>query len=114
MEEKTLRRSRELPSVTQFEEKPLVQPQKPAVENSVASPRHSNPKDVSLEDLKEGKLIDPPIMSGRTSKELQQILKDAEDFVGVPRNEKRRCKQPERYQALVAQVGEPSSFREVA
>ena len=39
-------------------------------------------------------------------------MKDAKDFVGVPRNEKRQRKQPKRYQALVAQVEEPSSFRE--
>ena len=51
---------------------------------------------------------------GRPSRELQQILKDAEEFVGAPREGKRVWRQPDRYQALVAQVGEPSSFREVA
>ena len=114
MEEKAFRRSRELSSTTQSKEEPMVQPQQLASENSVASPRHSDPKDVSLEDLKEGEPIDLPTTSGRTSRELRQILKDAEDFVGIPRNEKRLRKQPERYQALVAQVEEPSSFREAA
>ena len=56
--------------------------------------------------------MDPPTTSGRTSRELRQILRDAEEFFGAPRNEKRQRRQPERYQALVAQVGEHSSFRE--
>ena len=56
--------------------------------------------------------MDPPTTSGRTSRELRQILRDAEEFVGAPRNEKRQHRQPERYQDLVAQVGEPSSFWE--
>ena len=41
-------------------------------------------------------------------------MRDAEDFVGDPRDVKRQHKQAERYQALVARVGEPSSFREAA
>ena len=56
----------------------------------------------------------PPTNDGRPSRELQQILKDAEEFVGAPRERKRIRKQPDRYQALVAQVGEPSTFREAA
>ena len=84
MEEKAFRRSCELPSATQSEEEPLVQPQQPATENSVASPRHRDSRDVSPVDLQEGELVDPPTTSGRTSKELQQILKDAEDFVRIP------------------------------
>ena len=110
MEEKAFRRSRELPSATQSEEEPLVQPQQPTTENLVASPRHSDAKDGSLEDLQEGEPVNPPTTSGRTSRELRQILKDAEDFVRIPQNENRQHKQPERYRALVAQVGEPSSF----
>ena len=51
---------------------------------------------------------------GRTSKELHQILRDAENFIGEPRNSKRERKQPGRYQALVAQDGEPASFKEAA
>ena len=66
---------------------------------------------MSLEDLQEGELVDPPTTSGKTSRELRQILKDAEDFVGIPR-EKRQHKKAKRYQALVAQVEELSSFRE--
>ena len=39
---------------------------------------------------------------------------DAEGFVGTPREGKRIRKQPDRYQELVAQVGEPSTFQEAA
>ena len=70
MEEKAFKRSRELPAATQSEEEPLVQPQQPTTENSVASPRHRDPRDVSPEDLQEGEQVDPPITSGRTSREL--------------------------------------------
>ena len=56
----------------------------------------------------------PPTTDGRPSRELQQIFKDAEEFVGAPREGKRIRKQPDRYQALVAQVGEPFTFREAA
>ena len=52
--------------------------------------------------------MEPPTTSGRTSQEVRQSLRDIEEFVGAPR--KRR--QPDRYQALVAQVEEPSSFQE--
>ena len=89
LEEKAFRRSRELPSATQSEEDPLVQPQQPVAENSAASPRHGNPRDLSPDDLQEGETINPPTTCGRTSRELRQILKDAEDIVGAPRNEKR-------------------------
>eukprot|EP00253_Pinus_taeda_P032091 PITA_32091 len=57
--------------------------------------------------------IDLPTTSGRTSRELRQILRDAKNFVGAPRNEKRERRKPDRYQALVVQVGEPSSFQEI-
>ena len=43
-----------------------------------------------------------PVDRGRTSGELHQILRDAENFIGEPRNSKREQKQPDRYQALVA------------
>lgn len=43
-----------------------------------------------------------------------QTLKDAEEFVNAPRTDKRQRRQPNRYQALVAQVGEPSRFQEAA
>ena len=41
-------------------------------------------------------------------------MRDAEDFIGAPRNNKRERKQPDRYQALVARDGEPASFKEAA
>lgn len=58
-------------------------------------------------------MIDVPTTSGKMSRKLPQILWDVEDFVGAPRSDKREQRQPNRYQALVAQVGEPSSFQEV-
>eukprot|EP00253_Pinus_taeda_P025529 PITA_25529 len=64
-------------------------------------------------ESQEEEQIHLPSTSGRTSRELRQILRDAKDFVGAPRNEKREHRQPNRYQALVAQFGEPSSFQEV-
>ena len=78
MEEKAFRGSRELPSATLSEDDPLVQPQQPVVENSAASPRHGDPRDVSPEDFHEGEPVNPATTNGRTSMELQQILKDAE------------------------------------
>jgi len=50
----------------------------------------------------------------RTSRELHQILRDAEDFIDVPRNNKRERKQPDRYQELVAQDGQPAIFKKAA
>ena len=58
-------------------------------------------------------MIEPPTTSGRTSREVCQTLKGAEEFVRAPRTDKRQRRQPDRYQALVAQVQEPSSFQEV-
>eukprot|EP00253_Pinus_taeda_P012114 PITA_12114 len=58
--------------------------------------------------------IEPPTTSGRTSREVRQTLKDAEEFVRAPRIDKRQYRQPDRYQALVAQFAEPSSFQEAA
>jgi len=60
------------------------------------------------------------LLAERTSRELRQILHDAENFIeepnfiGEPRNSKRERKQPDRYQELVAQDGEPTSFKEAA
>ena len=48
------------------------------------------------------------------SRELCQILCDAEKFISEPRNNKRERKQPKKYQALVAQDGELASFKEAA
>ena len=39
-------------------------------------------------------------------------IRDAKEFIGAPRNEKMHRRQLDRQQALVAQVGEPSSFQE--
>ena len=57
-------------------------------------------------------MIEPPTTSGRTSREVHQTLRDAEEFVRAPRTDKRQRRQPDRYQALVAQVEEPSIFQE--
>ena len=51
---------------------------------------------------------------GRTSRELCQILRDAEDFIGASRNNKRKQKQLDRYQTLVAHDGEPTNFQGAA
>lgn len=53
-----------------------------------------------------------PIGRGRTGRELRQTLRVAEEFIGAPRNNKRERKQPDRYQELVAQDGEPANFKE--
>lgn len=58
-------------------------------------------------------MIDVPTTSGRTSQEFRQILRDAEDVIDATRNDKMERRQPNRYQALIAQVREPSSFQEV-
>ena len=102
MEERALRKFQEMPSATQSKEDPLVQPQRPVEGNTSASPGHEDPRDRSPEDLQEGEQVDPPTTSDRTSRELWQILRDAEEFVGAPKNEKRQHKQLDRYQALVA------------
>lgn len=57
--------------------------------------------------------MEPPTINGRTSREVQQTLRDIEEFVGALIAKKRQLRQPDRYQALVAQVKEPSSFQEV-
>lgn len=56
-------------------------------------------------------MVEPPTTSGRTNKEVRQTPRDAEEFVGAPRTEKRQCSHLDKYQALVAQVAEPSSFQ---
>eukprot|EP00253_Pinus_taeda_P032414 PITA_32414 len=66
------------------------------------------------ESQEEEELTDAPTTRGRTSQELRQILRDAEDFIGAPHNNKRERRERDRYQALVAQDGDPSSFQEAA
>ena len=97
MEERAFRKSREMSSTTQYEEDPLVQPLRLAEASTSASPRHKDPRDSSPEDLQDEEQVNPPITSGRTSKELRQILKDVEEFVGAPRNEKRQRRKLDRY-----------------
>ena len=58
-------------------------------------------------------LYEPPITSGQTSKEVCQILRDVEEFMGAPRMGKRECRQLDSH-VLVAQVVEPSSYQENA
>jgi len=50
----------------------------------------------------EEELIEPHTTSGRTSREVRQTLRDAKEFGGAPRIEKRQHRQPDRYQTLVA------------
>eukprot|EP00253_Pinus_taeda_P010027 PITA_10027 len=81
----------------------------------VGSSRAGNP--VRTQETKqqwqdEEELVEPPTTSGRASREVLQTLRDAEEFVRAPRMSKREHRQPDRYQALVAQVVEPSSFQE--
>lgn len=57
--------------------------------------------------------MEPPTTSGIIGRKVRQTLRDAEEFVGAPRAEKRQRRQPDRYQSLVAQVEEPYSFQEV-
>eukprot|EP00253_Pinus_taeda_P001913 PITA_01913 len=92
-------------------DKPLVKPLQPAKTSTRNSPEDKASE--QLESQEEEELIDVPTPSGRTSRELRQILRDAEDFIGAPKNSKREQRQLDRYQALVAQVGEPFSFQEV-
>ena len=99
---------------TQIEEDPLVQPKRPTKDGSSASPRNKDSEESSSEEEHEGEQVRLLTTDGRPSRELQQILQDVEEFVGAPKQGKRIIKQPDRYQALVAQVGEPSSFREAA
>lgn len=70
MDERAFRKSWEMPSATQSEQDPLVQPQQPVECNTSASPRHGGPRDTSPEDLQEGEKVDPPTTNGKTSREL--------------------------------------------
>lgn len=109
MEEKAFRRSLEMAMNTQVEEDPLFQPQQPTKDGSSASPRHKDFEESYFEEEKSGEQENPLTTSGRTSRELQQFLRDAKEFVGVPRDGKKVRRHPDRYQALVAKVREPSN-----
>ena len=89
LEEKAFRKSREMATDTQIEEDPLVQPQRPLEERSSASPRHNFSEGSSSDEEQEEEQVRPPTTDGRLSRELQQILRDAEGFVGPPREGKR-------------------------
>eukprot|EP00253_Pinus_taeda_P008626 PITA_08626 len=68
----------------------------------------------SSQQTEKQELIEPPTTSGRASREVRQTLRDAEVFIKTFRMDKRQCRQPDRYQDLVAQVAEPSNFQEAA
>ena len=107
MEDRAFKKSHEMPSKEQLKEESLVKPlQSTKVKNS------SSEQEDSQDEEEEQKKA--PTGRGRTSRELRQILRDAEDFISAPRNNKRERKQPDRYQALIAQDGEPASFKEAA
>lgn len=55
-------------------------------------------------------MVDPPTTSGRTRREVLQTLKDAKEFIGYPKTNKREHRQLDNYQALMAQVVEPSNY----
>eukprot|EP00253_Pinus_taeda_P031780 PITA_31780 len=82
-----------------------------SISSGVGDPRSSQQ---TKQQEQEEELIKPPTTSGRASREVRQTLRDGEEFVGAPRTNKRRHRQPNRYQALVAQVTEPSRFHEAA
>ena len=85
MEDRAFRKSREMPSEEQSKEESLVKPLQPKeVKNSSSGQEDS-------QDVEE-ELIEAPAGRGRTSRELRQILRDAEDFIGAPRNNKRERK----------------------
>ena len=111
MEDRAFRKSREMHSEEKSKDYPLVQPLQPAKTSTNNSPKGKASE--REESQEEEELIDVPTTNGRTSLELRQILRDVEDFIGAPRNDKRKQTQPDRYQALVAQVGEPSSFQKI-
>ena len=100
-----------MPSEEQSKDESLIQPLRPARISTKNTPEGKASEQEEFQEEEE--LMDVPTTSGRTSWELRQILQDAEDFIGAPRKNKRVRRQPDRYQALVAQVGEPSSFQEV-
>ncbi len=89
-----------------MKEDPLVMPLQPTeVKNSSSGQEDSRDEEERTE---------APTGRGKTNKELHQILRDAENFIGELRNSKRERKQSDRYQVLVAQDGEPTNFKEAA
>ncbi len=97
MEDRAFRKSREISFEEQSKDDPLVHPLQQAQTSASISPKGKTPE---VEPREEEEQVDIPTTSGRTSRELRQMLQDAEDFVRAPRNEKRERRQPDRYQAL--------------
>ena len=73
---------------TQIEEDPPVQPQRPMEERSNAFPRHNISEGSSTDEEQEEEQVISPTTDGRPSRELQQILRDAEGFVGAIEKER--------------------------
>jgi len=73
----------------------LVRPLKPA-ETGTKNPLEDKALEQE-ESQEEEELIDVPATSGRMSWELRQILQDAEDFIGAPKNSRRERRQLDRY-----------------
>jgi len=89
MEDMAFKRSHEMPSEEHSKEELLVKPLQPTeVKNS--SSRQEDSQD------EEEERTEAPAGKGRTSRELHQILRDAEEFIDAPRNNKRERKQPDR------------------
>eukprot|EP00253_Pinus_taeda_P004305 PITA_04305 len=84
MEDKAFRKSREMPSEEQSKDESLVQPLRPAETSATNSPKDKASEEE--ESQEEEELIDVPTTSGRTSREIRQILRDAKDFIGAPKN----------------------------
>eukprot|EP00253_Pinus_taeda_P003433 PITA_03433 len=83
MEDRAFRRSRKMPSEEQSKEEPLVKPLQPTEVKNSSSGREDS-QDVEEEQT------EAPAGRGRISRELRKILRDEKDFIGAPRNNKRR------------------------
>ncbi len=81
MEDRAFRKSREMPFEEQSKDELLVKPLQPAKAKNSSSKQE--------ESQEEEELIEAPATKGRTGREVRQILLDAEDFIGAPRNNKR-------------------------
>lgn len=124
MDDRAFKKSREMPTKDQSADVPLAQQEQggqvskqtpgssTVTSNSISSGVGDAGSFQQMEPWEE-ELIEPPTTSGRTSREVRQTLRDTKEFVGAPITDKRQRRQLYRYQALVAQVEEPSSFQEV-
>jgi len=80
MEDRALKKSQEMPSKEQSKDESLVKALQPTEVKNSSSNR---------EESQEEELTEAPATKGRMSREFRQILRDAEDFIGAPRNNKR-------------------------